>query len=89
MRVEVTVPEKFTGDITGDLSSKRGQVQGMDERGPGVQAVNAMVPLAEMFGYTTRLRSMTEGRGSATMEFDHYDVVPHNVAEEIKEKRSR
>jgi len=88
MKVEVVAPEKFTGDVTGDLSSKRGQVQGMEERGPGVQAVLAMVPLSEMFGYTTRLRSMTEGRGSATMEFDHYDVVPQNIAEEIKEKRS-
>jgi elongation factor G len=88
MKVEVVAPEKFTGDVTGDLSSKRGQVQGMEERGPGVQAVLAMVPLSEMFGYTTRLRSMTEGRGSATMEFYHYDVVPQNIAEEIKEKRS-
>ena len=87
MKVEVVVPEEFTGDITGDLSSKRGQVQGMEERGPGISAINAMVPLAEMFGYTTRLRSMTAGRGNATMEFDHYEVVPQNVAEEIKSKR--
>ncbi|MCB9805727.1 elongation factor G [Candidatus Nomurabacteria bacterium] len=87
MKVEVVVPDKFTGDITGDLSSKRGQVQGMEDRGPGVQAVHALVPLSEMFGYTTRLRSMTEGRGSATMEFDHYEVVPPNVAQTIKAQR--
>jgi len=89
MKVEVVTPERFTGDVTGDLSSKRGQVQGMEERGPGMQAIQAQVPLAEMFGYTTRLRSMTEGRASATMEFDHYDTVPQNVAEEIKSKRGK
>ena len=87
MKVEVIVPEKFTGDITGNLSSKRGQVEGMDDRGNGTQAIAAKVPLSEMFGYMTLLRSMTEGRGSATMEFDHYAEVPRNVADEIKEKR--
>jgi elongation factor G len=87
MKVEIVAPEKFTGDITGNLSSKRGQVEGMEERGNGIQTIRAQVPLSEMFGYTTTLRSMTEGRASATMEFDHYDIVPQNVAEEIKEKR--
>lgn len=87
MKVEISVPEKFTGDITGNLSSKRGQVEGMDDRGNGIQAVRAMVPLSEMFGYTTILRSMTEGRGSSVMEFDHYEIVPVNVADEIKKKR--
>lgn len=87
MKVEVTVPEAFTGDITGNLSSKRGQVEGMEDRGNGVQAVKAMVPLSEMFGYTTALRSMTEGRGSSVMEFDHYEIVPRNVADEIKKSR--
>ncbi|MBU6323733.1 MAG: elongation factor G [Patescibacteria group bacterium] len=82
MKVEVVVPEKFMGDITGNLSGKRGQIEGMEDRGMN-KAVHALVPLSEMFGYTTTLRSMTEGRGSMTMEFDHYDVVPKNVADEI------
>ncbi len=82
MRIEVVVPEQFMGDITGNLSGKRGQIEGMDERGMN-KVVHAKVPLSEMFGYTTTLRSMTEGRGSMTMEFDHYDVVPKNVADDI------
>lgn len=84
MKVEVIIPEEFTGDITGNLSSKRGQVEGMDDRGDGMTTVHAKVPLSELFGYTTILRSMTQGRGSATIEPDHYDIVPMNVAEEIK-----
>jgi len=87
MRVEVVVPEKFMGDINGHLSSKRGQIEGMEPRGVDLQTVHAKVPLSEMFGYTTTLRSMTEGRGQMTMEFDHYAVVPPNVAEEIKKAR--
>jgi len=87
MRVEVVVPEKFMGDINGHLSSKRGQIEGMEPRGVDMQTVHAKVPLSEMFGYTTTLRSMTEGRGQMTMEFDHYAVVPPNVAEEIKSSR--
>ena len=82
MKVEVVVPEQFMGDITGSLSGKRGQIEGMEDRGMN-KAVHALVPLSEMFGYTTTLRSMTEGRGNMTMEFDHYDVVPKNVADEI------
>ena len=82
MRVEVVVPEKFMGDITGSLSGKRGAIEGMEERGLA-RAIKAKVPLSEMFGYTTQLRSMTEGRGSFTMEFDHYEVVPPNVAATI------
>ncbi len=82
MKVEVVVPEKFMGDITGSLNSKRGQIEGMEERGLA-RAVKAKVPLSEMFGYTTALRSMTEGRASFTMEFDHYEVVPPNVAATI------
>jgi elongation factor G len=89
MKVEIVIPDQNTGDITGDISSKRGQIEGMEERGNGIQAVRALVPLSEMFGYTTRLRSMTAGRGSAAMEFHHYDVVPANVAEEIKKKRGK
>jgi len=82
MRVEVIVPEQFMGDITGNISGKRGQIEGMEERGLN-KVVKAKVPLSEMFGYTTTLRSMTEGRGSMTMEFDHYDTVPANIAADI------
>ncbi len=82
MKIEVVVPEKFMGDITGSISGKRGQVEGMEDRGQN-KAIHGKVPLSEMFGYTTTLRSMTEGRGSMTMEFDHYEVVPTNVAQEI------
>jgi elongation factor G len=82
MAVEVVVPEQFMGDITGSLSGKRGSIEGMEDRGMN-KAVKAKVPLSEMFGYTTTLRSMTEGRGSMTMEFDHYEVVPTNVANDI------
>lgn len=87
MKVEVVVPEKFMGDVNGNLSSKRGQIESMDDRGMD-KVITAKVPLAELFGYTTTLRSMTEGRGSATIEFDHYEVVPQNVAQEIIEKRT-
>ena len=87
MKVEVVIPEKFMGDINGHLSSKRGQIEGMESRGVDLQTIHAKVPLSEMFGYTTTLRSMTEGRGQMTMEFDHYAVVPPNVAEEIKAAR--
>ena len=88
MKVEVITPEKFMGDITGNLSSKRGQVEGMEERGMD-RVVRAKVPLSEMFGYTTTLRSMTEGRANAVMEFDHYEVVPPNVAADIVAARSK
>ncbi len=86
MKVEVVVPEKFMGDITGSLTSKRGTIDSMEDRGMA-KAVHAFVPLSEMFGYTTQLRSMTEGRGQMTMEFHHYAVVPNNVAEEVKASR--
>jgi elongation factor G len=82
MNVEVVVPEQFMGDITGSISGKRGSIEGMEDRGQN-KAIKAKVPLSEMFGYTTSLRSMTEGRGSMTMEFDHYEVVPTNVANDI------
>jgi elongation factor G len=82
MKIEVVVPEQFMGDITGNLSGKRGAIEGIEERGMN-KVVHAKVPLSEMFGYTTTLRSMTEGRGSMTMEFDHYDVVPSNIAQDI------
>ena len=86
MKVEVITPEKFMGDVTGFLSSKRGQIEEQSERGLN-KVVRAKVPLAEMFGYATSLRSMTEGRASFTMEPDHYEVVPPNVAKEIIEAR--
>jgi elongation factor G len=82
MKVEVVMPEKFMGDITGSLSSKRGLIEGMEDRGMN-KAVRAIVPLSEMFGYMTGLRSMTEGRASFNMEFVRYDIVPNNVAETI------
>ncbi len=87
MRVEVVVPEKFMGDVNGHLASKRGQIEGMEPRGVDMRTIHAQVPLSEMFGYTTTLRSMTEGRGQMTMEFDHYAVVPPNVEIEIKKAR--
>jgi len=86
MKLEVVMPEKFMGDITGSISSKRGQIEGMEERGM-LKVVKAKVPLSEMFGFTTQLRSMTEGRGSANMEFSHYEVVPSNVEKTIVESR--
>ena len=82
MKVEVVTPEKFMGDVTGNLSSKRGIIEGMEDRGMN-KVLNAIVPLSEMFGYMTSLRSMTEGRASFTMEFVRYDIVPNNVAETI------
>ncbi len=87
MKVEVVMPEKFMGDITGNLSGKRGQIEAMEDRGE-LKVVRAKVPLSEMFGYVTSLRSMTEGRGSSTMEFDHYAIVPQNVAQGIIEART-
>ena len=84
MKVEVMAPEKFLGDITGSLNSKRGQIENMTDRS-GLKVVEAKVPLSEMFNYTTSLRSMTEGRGNSTMEFDHYAIVPNNVAQAIAE----
>jgi elongation factor G len=86
MKVEVRTPEQFMGDVNGNISSKRGQVEGMGELGDK-KVITAKVPLSEMFGYTNTLRSMTQGRASMTMTFDHYDVVPPNVAMEIKKAR--
>jgi len=87
MKVEAVTPEEFMGSVVGDLNSKRGQIQSMEDRS-GAKVVTAYVPLAEMFGYATTLRSMTQGRASYSMEFIHYDVVPGNVSKEIVEKRS-
>jgi len=85
MKVEVVTPEEFTGSVIGDLNSRRGQIQGQDMRG-NANVVNAMVPLANMFGYVNNLRSFSQGRASFTMQFSHYDQVPANVAAEIQAK---
>ncbi len=83
MKVEVVVPEEFLGDVMGQINSRRGNIQGMEIRPGNAQAVRALVPLAEMFGYATQLRSATQGRGVFSMEFDHYAPIPQSVAEEI------
>ena len=85
MKVEVVTPEEYMGDIIGDLNSRRGSVQGMDSRG-NAQVINAMVPLANMFGYVNNLRSMSQGRAQYTMFFDHYEKVPQAVADEVVSK---
>jgi elongation factor G len=85
MRVEVVTPEDYLGDVIGDMNSRRGQIQGTDTRG-NAQTVEAMVPLANMFGYVNQLRSFTQGRAQYSMHFSHYDEVPANVAEEVKAK---
>jgi elongation factor G len=85
MKVEAVTPEEFTGSVIGDLNSRRGQIQGQDRRG-NATVINAMVPLANMFGYVNNLRSMTQGRATFTMQFDHYEQVPQNVAQEVQAK---
>ncbi len=85
MKVEVVTPEDYLGDVIGDLNSRRGQIQGTDSRG-NAQTVEAIVPLANMFGYVNSLRSFTQGRASYSMQFSHYDEVPQNVADEVKAK---
>ncbi|WP_226660064.1 elongation factor G [Pseudalkalibacillus hwajinpoensis] len=85
MKVEVVVPEEYMGDIMGDVTSRRGRVEGMTARG-NAQVINAFVPLSEMFGYATTLRSRTQGRGTYTMTFDHYEQVPKSISEEIIKK---
>ena len=82
MKVEVVTPEQNLGDVIGDLSSRRGQIQGQEPRGNGL-VIEALVPLAQMFGYVSNLRSLTSGRASYTMEFNSYEVVPRSVQEEI------
>ncbi|MHB2018092.1 MAG: elongation factor G [Candidatus Xenobia bacterium] len=86
MKVEVIVPETNLGDVIGDLNSRRGKIEGMVANTTGLQTVNALVPLAEMFGYATTLRSLTQGRGTYTMEFHQYEEVPKNIAEEVTSK---
>jgi elongation factor G len=87
MKVEVTTPEEFMGDVIGDLSSKRAQVSGTEQKGQMV-AIHGQVPLAEVSGYATRLRSLTQGRASAYLEPSHYEEVPPQIAAQIVAKRT-
>ncbi len=82
MKVEILTPEENMGDVIGDMNRRRGQLQGMDTRA-GSQVIKAQVPLSEMFGYVTQLRTITSGRATSTMEFDHYAEAPRNVQEEV------
>ena len=88
MHVEVTTPEEFMGDVIGDLNSRRGRIEAMDDLSDGIKLIKALVPLASMFGYTNDIRSMSQGRAASTMEISQYEEVPPNVAKEIIEKRS-
>jgi elongation factor G len=86
MKVEVVVPEEYTGEVLGDLNARRAHIEGMEPRAGGLQAIRATVPLGEMFGYATDLRSMTQGRGTFTMEFSHYERVPEELAKKLLER---
>jgi elongation factor G len=85
MKVEVVTPEDYMGDVMGDLSRRRGLLQGSDDT-PSGKVINAMVPLGEMFGYATSMRSMSQGRATFTMEFDHYAEAPSNIADAVMKK---
>jgi len=85
MKVEVLTPEPYMGDVMGDLNARRGRIEGIEQQG-AIRVVRAMVPLAEMFGYATALRSATQGRATFTMEPSHYEEVPTSIAEEIRTK---
>jgi elongation factor G len=85
MKVEVTTPEDYMGDVVGDLNRRRGKVNAMNQRG-NARVIEALVPLAEMFGYATELRSITQGRAASSMQFEHYEEVPPNISKEISEK---
>jgi elongation factor G len=87
MRVEVVVPKDYLGDVMGDLASRRGRIQSQEDRG-GTQIISARVPLSEMFGYATDVRSMSQGRATYTMQFDSYEEVPPNIAEKVVEART-
>jgi elongation factor G len=82
MKVEVVAPEEYVGSITGDISSRRGRIEHIDSR-PGTQVITSMVPLSEMFGYSTDMRSMTQGRATYTMHFHRYEEAPRSVREEV------
>ena len=89
MHVEVTTPEEFMGDIIGDLNGRRGRIDAMEDLMGGAKLIKAFVPLSNMFGYTSDLRSMSQGRAASTMELAQYEEVPPNVAQEIIEKRNK
>ncbi|PIZ63438.1 elongation factor G, partial [Candidatus Saccharibacteria bacterium CG_4_10_14_0_2_um_filter_52_9] len=89
MKVVVVTPEAFMGDVIGDLNSKRGRIESMEDLTAGIKEITAFVPLGEMFGYTTNLRSSTQGRASSSMELDHYADVPSHVAEAIIAKNAK
>jgi elongation factor G len=82
MKIEVLTPEQNMGDVVGDLNKRRGQIEGMDSKGV-TQVIKAKVPLSEMFGYVTQLRTITSGRATSTMEFDHYAETPRNIADDV------
>ena len=82
MKIEVVVPDEYMGDVMGDISARRGRVTGMDAHA-GLHSIDGIVPLSEMFGYATDLRSKTQGRGNYSMQFEHYEEVPQNIAEKI------
>ena len=88
MKVEITIPEEYMGDVIGDINSRRGKMEGMEMRN-GAQVINSYVPLSEMFGYATSLRSNTQGRGLYTMQFDHYEAVPASIAEKLTGTESK
>ena len=88
MKVEVIVPEEYMGDVMGDINSRRGRIEGMEQRN-GRQVIRAFVPLSEMFGYATTLRSRTQGRGTYVMVFDHYEEVPKSIQEEVAGKKAK
>ena len=85
MKVEVVIPDEYLGDVMGDITSRRGRLDGMEARG-NAQVIRAFVPLSEMFGYATALRSNTQGRGNYSMEMDHYEQVPKSIADEVIKK---
>jgi elongation factor G len=87
MDVEVTTPEQYLGDVMGDINSRRGKIRSMSEKG-NLKIIKAYIPLSEMFGYATVLRSITQGRGTYTMQFSHYEEVPKNIAEKIIKKEA-
>jgi elongation factor G len=89
MKVVVVTPEEFMGDVIGDLNSKRGRIESMEDLTAGIKEITAFVPLGEMFGYTTNLRSSTQGRASSSMELDHYADVPNHVTEAIVAKSAK
>ena len=88
MKVEITTPEEYMGDVIGDINSRRGRMEGMELVG-NAQIVTAYVPLAEMFGYATSLRSNTQGRATYSMQFDHYEQVPNSIADEVLEGKKK